>query len=145
MKRIGPFLLLLTGLSILSGYLLSKASLVGRAGINFFYKEYRFLQTWYKGAAVVLGVWLLLFFLHWLAQQKLAASKARLVHLIAIVFAAIGLYFTYSDFRNDLSRRLLGERFHIGAYLFWVGWMLVALFHLWPRKTAPAALPAENV
>lgn len=145
MKRKGPFLLLLIGLSILSGYLLSKASLVGRAGINFFYKEYRFLQTWYKGAAVVLGVWLLLFFLHGLAQQKITPGRARLAHVIAIIIAAIGLYFTYADFRNDLSHRLLGERFHIGAYLFWVGWMLIALFHLWPRNAAPAVLPAENV
>lgn len=140
-KRTAPFLLLLTGLSVLSGYLLSKASLVGRTGINLFYKEYRFLKTWYKGAALVLGVWLLLFFLHRLAQNKLSQSRAKLVHVLAILAALVGLYFTYADFRNTLSHQLLGERFHLGAYLFWIGWLLIAVFHLWPQKKKEAFLP----
>lgn len=133
-KRTAPFLLLLSGLAVLSGYLLSKASLVGKTGIHFFYKEYKFLNHWYKGAALVLAFWLLLFLLHrWLAK-KLPVAKSKLVFAVSIAIALIGLYLTYTDFRADLSHRLLGERFHIGAYLFWVGWVLVALFHLWPQK-----------
>ena len=143
--RTVPFLLLLTGLSVVSGYLLSKASLVGRAGIHFFYKEYRFLKTWYKGAAAVLAVWLLLFGVHWLVQTKVGGNKAKWIHISAIAVAAIGLYGTYADFRADLSYRLLGERFHIGAYLFWIGWMLIAFFHLWPRPAASVSTPADKL
>ena len=149
MKRTAPFIALLTGLAVLSGYLLSKASLVGKTGIHFFYKEYKFLNHWYKGAALVLAVWLLLFLLHHWLQQRLAPAKAKLAFAASIAIVLVGLYLTYSDFRNDLSHRLLGERFHLGAYLFWVGWMLVVLFHLWPKKesttlsTTPAPAPAE--
>ncbi len=141
MKRTAPFLLLLTGLSVLSGYLLSKASLVGRTGINLFYKEYRFLKVWWKGAALVLAVWLVLFALQGMAHLKLERRKANGVHALAIVVALTGLFFTYSDFRNDLSHRLLGERFHLGAYLFWIGWLGISLFYL----TQPRAKLAEPV
>ena len=142
MKRTAPFLLLLTGLAVLSGYLLSKASLVGKTGIHFFYKEYKFLNHWYKGAALVLAVWLLLFLLHrWLAK-KLPATKSKLAFAASIAVSLIGLYLTHNDFRSDLSHRLLGERFHLGAYLFWVGCVLVALFHLWPQKENDPIAPS---
>ena len=122
-------------MAVLSGYLLSKATLVGKTGMHFFYKEYRFLKTWYKGAAVVLAVWIFLFLLHGMLHQKLGYAKAKIVHMGAVMIAVAGLYFTYSQFRNDLSYRLLGERFHLGAYLFWIGWILIAIFYLWPSAT----------
>ena len=53
---------LLAILSTVSGYLLSKASLVGRIGINLFYKEYKFLKVWWQGALVVFIVLLILLF-----------------------------------------------------------------------------------
>jgi hypothetical protein len=129
-KRTIPFLSLLAGLSVLSGYLLSKATLIGRTGINLFYKEYQFLKTWWKGALAVFAGLLILFFLLGMAQRKLPRRKAVIVHAVTLVMAIVGLYFTYSDFRNTLSHRLLGERFHLGAYLFWIGWMLISLFYL---------------
>lgn len=135
MKRTASLLSLLTGLAILSGYLLSKASLVGKTGMHFFYKEYRFLKTWYKGAAVLLAVWVFLFLLHGMLHQKLGYAKAKIVHMGAVMIAVAGLYFTYSQFRSDLSYRLLGERFHLGAYLFWIGWVLIGIFHLWPATS----------
>lgn len=137
------FLLLLTGLAVLCGYLLSRASLIGRAGISVFYKEYTFLKTWWQGAGVVLAVWLLLFWVQGLVQQKTRAATARYVHFAAIVAAVLGLFFTYQDFRNTLSHRLLGERFHLGGYLFWLGWMLISLYYL-TRRRAPAAAPVAN-
>ncbi|RPD48149.1 cytochrome d ubiquinol oxidase subunit II [Paracnuella aquatica] len=128
------FLLLLTGLAVLTGYLLSKATLIGRTGISLFYKQYTFLKTWWQGAGVVLAVWLLLFWLHGLVQARARAATARYIHVSAIIAAAIGLFITYQDFRNTLSYRLMGERFHLGAYLFWIGWMLVSLYYLMTRK-----------
>ncbi|HEX2535143.1 MAG TPA: cytochrome d ubiquinol oxidase subunit II [Chitinophagaceae bacterium] len=141
----GLFIGLLAVLSGISGYLLSKASGIGRLGINLFYKEYRFLKVWWQGGAVVFGTLLLLFFLQGWAARRLAPGKARLVHLLCILAALAGLYFTYNDFRHTLSHRLLGERFHLGAYLFWAGWILVSLFYLAlrPRRTVPVAgMPA---
>lgn len=135
-----PFLALLTGLSVVAGYLLSKATLIGRTGIALFYKEYRFFRYWWKGALAVLAVWLLLFLLHHFLQKHLARRQATLLHSTALVIAVIGLYFTYRDFRYDFSHRLLGERFHLGFYLFWIGWMLIGLFYLFQNKrTSPLA------
>jgi hypothetical protein len=132
-----PFLLLLLGLSVVAGYLLSKATLIGRTGIALFYREYRFFRYWWKGALLIFTVWMLLFLLHRFLQRHLFRKHADLLHIAALVIAIIGLYFTYSDFRNDFSHRLLGERFHLGFYLFWIGWMLISLYYLFQRRTAP--------
>lgn len=142
MKRNG-FLALLLALAVVSGYLLSKASLVGKAGISIFYKEYSFLKTWWQGALVVLAVWLLLFLIQGKVQQMRKTSTARTTHIVAILLAIVGLYFTYNDFRHSFNHRLLGERFHLGAYLFWIGWMLISLYYLTQRKKAntPVATP----
>src|SRR5215217_597358 len=96
-----PFLALLAGLAIAAGYLLSKATLIGRTGIALFYKEYRFFKYWWKGALVVFTVWLFLFWLHHFLQKQLARRHATLLHGTALAIAVIGLYFTYSNFRND--------------------------------------------
>jgi hypothetical protein len=133
------FLLLLTALATLSGYLLSRASLVGRAGISLFYKEYSFLKTWWQGALVILAMWLLLFGLQSWIHARAKTATGRLVHIAAIVLAVVGLYFTYRDFHYTLSHKLLGERFHLGGYLFWIGWMLISLYLLTQsRKTTVA-------
>lgn len=140
MKKTAPFILLLAALAALSGYLLSKSSLVGKAGISLFYKEYRFLKTWWQGALVIFVVLIILFMLQGIAEKKLAKTKANILHISMIVLALVGLYFTYSDFRHTLSHRLLGERFHIGAYLFWIDWILVSLFYITkkpPQMTEP--------
>lgn len=137
--RTAPFLFLLAGLAVLSGYLLSKINIIGRAGIALFYKEYRFFKTWWKGALVVFAAWLFLFWFQGFLQRKLARQQATLLHIAALVIAAIGLYFTYRDFRQDLSHRIVGERFHLGFYLFWIGWMLISLFYLFQRRPTHAA------
>jgi hypothetical protein len=134
MRRASFLIFLMAILSVISGYLLSKASLVGKAGIAVFYREYQFLKVWWQGALVVFGVLFLLFLLQGVAQRKAARGTANLIHFICILLALAGLYFTYNDFRHDLSHRLLGERFHLGAYLFWVGWVMVSLFFLAQKK-----------
>src|SRR3712207_5305090 len=78
------FLLLLAGLAVVGGYLLSKATLIGRTGIAVFYKEYRFMKYWWKGATVMFGVWLFLFLFQGFLQRKLYYRQARLLHLTAI-------------------------------------------------------------
>lgn len=125
------FLLLLAAIN---GYLLSKASLVGRVGISLFYRQYQFLKTWWQGGLVVFSVWMLLFFLQGLAQRRYAPQVAKWLHIGAIIVAIAGLFFTYQDFRHTLSHRLLGERFHLGGYLFWIGWIIISLFFVTRRK-----------
>lgn len=131
---------MLAGLAALTGYLLSRASVVGKAGIALFYKQYQFLKVWWQGGLVVLGIWLLLFLLHGMIDKKIGGKKAKGVHALMLLLAMLGLFLTYQDFQNTLSHRILGERFHLGGYLFWLGWMLVSLFFLGRKKEKP--LPA---
>lgn len=130
MKRAKWVVLFLAILSILSGYLMSKASLVGRAGMSLFYTEYNFLKTWWKGALLIFVILIALFIVHGQVQKRMTYKKARSVHIIATIFAITGLYFTYNDFRHTISHHLLGERFHLGVYLFWVGWIVVGALNL---------------
>jgi hypothetical protein len=134
MKRTVPFILFLIGLSIVSGVLLSKASLVGRTGINLFYKEYKFLKIWWQGALFIFTSLLLLLLLQGLVQKIASKRMAKLVHISSIALAFIGLYFTYNDFRHTLSHRLLGERFHLGGYLFLFGWLAISFFYLLKKQ-----------
>lgn len=132
MKRHGILLSLLLIISIISGWLLSKASLVGRAGINLFYKEYKFLKTWWQAGLAVLFGLLVFWLVHYLLFKMARRSRALLFHSLLLIISIAGLYFTYNDFRTDMSHRFLGERFHLGAYLFWLGTILIAIFYLFP-------------
>lgn len=132
MKR-GPFLIFLAALAALSGWLLSHISLLGRVGISVAYREYSFLKTWWLGAALVFGIWLVIYWMHLVAAKRW--PRRRKSHLVTLVISLVGLYATYADFRGDLSHRWLGERFHLGAYLFWIGLMIISLhFFLIPKQ-----------
>jgi hypothetical protein len=123
-------LLFLFVLSIISGFLMSKASWVSRVGMSLFYRQYNFLKVWWKGALAVFLVWMLFFGVQDLVQKKLPRALAVRVHIFACLLALLGLYFTYIDFRNTLSHHLLGERFHLGAYLFWIGWLFISAYFI---------------
>ena len=127
-KRISFLVIALATLAILCGYLLSKASFIGRLGMTYVYKEYRFLKTWWKGALAVFIVWIVLLIIQAIVERKLSKTKATIVHVVFILLALAGLYFTYADFQHTTSHRWLKEKFHIGAYLFWLGWIIISLF-----------------
>ncbi len=80
---------------------------------------------------VLLGLWML----HQLVRSRFNRNRAILAHSLMLFIYLVGLYFTYQDFRTDLSHRLLGERFHLGAYLFWLGAILVAIFYLFKSSS----------
>jgi hypothetical protein len=130
MKPSAKFISILLLLSIISGVLLSKASVVGKAGMTLFYREYNFLKSWWKGALLVFAVLLILYLIQGLLQRNKPAQKKRMINLVAIGLAVAGFFFTYLDFSNTLSHRLLGTAFHIGAYLFWIGWILISICYL---------------
>ena len=144
MKRTIIFLGLLAGLSIVSGYLLSKASWIGRVGMTFFYKEYNLLKIWWQGALAVYLFLLILFAGHSLIQTKLPKITARLLHIIALMTAITALYFTYDDFTTDISHKLLGRRFHYGFYLICIDWMLMCLFFALQKKRPEIALKDQD-
>ncbi len=134
-KRTIAFLLLLAGLSAVSGFLMSNMSWIGRIGINLIHKEYKFLKVWWQGALAVYVALLLLFVVQYIIQTRTHFVVGKLLHVLCFAAAIGGLYFTFSDFSNDITHRMLRDVFHVGAYLFWVGWMLISVFFLAIRRS----------
>jgi len=120
---------ILIPLAIIIGWTLSKATIVGKVGIHLLHREYAFLNSWWKGALLVWIAWLVLEFI----QYRIWKRKSRYINLILqstfIFLAVLGLYFTYLDFRT-FSHGLLGDRFHVGGYLFWIGWCIISIFFI---------------
>ena len=143
MKRKSLFLGGLLFLSCISGFLMSKASWVGRAGMTLVYREYLFLKTWWKGAAVVAVAWLLLFIIQGTITRNYDRKKYITVHVVCIVLALLGAFVTYQDFTKNLSHKLLGSAFHTGAYLFWAGWIAISIFYLVNPKNKPSFYKQE--
>ncbi|MDQ6814262.1 MAG: cytochrome d ubiquinol oxidase subunit II [Bacteroidota bacterium] len=137
MRRNSIFVISLAVLAIIDGYLLSAISFIGRAGISLFYTQYQFFKTWWKGALLVYASWFILFVIQSMLQKSLTKLASKLMHVSLIIIAAAGLYLSYSDFRNSLSHRWLGERFHLGVYLFWLVWIAISIFMLLKPKTRP--------
>lgn len=133
-RRNLPFLTYLLLLSAIAGWLIHKMSWLGRIGIRWMYREYSFMKVWYQAGAAVFGVLLLLFVLQYFATRHMSRGRANLVNGIALLLALGGLYMTYSDFHTDLSHKLLNERFHLGFYLFWIGWISTSLYFLVTRR-----------
>lgn len=140
MKRVLFFLLFLAGLSSASGFLLSKASWIGRVGITFFFQEYSFMKIWWQGAIAVYLALIILFSVHYYFHSKWGRIASVLLNLLLLGAAAGGAYVTYLDFTNDFSHHLLGWRFHTGVYLFWVAWAMICLFFMFKRKEATVDL-----
>lgn len=135
MKKRIPVLLLLTILSVICGYLFHKISWIGRLGINIAYDEYTIFKSWWKSSLLVFGIYMALYLIHYLACKNKQQRSVIIINIVSILLAIGGLYYTYHDFRTDFSHRIAGERFHLGFYLFWVGWIVINL-HFIIRKQA---------
>jgi hypothetical protein len=127
-KRQAYFLVFLLLLAILAGWLISHLNFIGRLGVNLVHREYQFLRSWWKAASLVGIIWLILWSVHAVVAQRASRGRNNLVNFVSLLVAALGLYFTYRDFRTDFTHRIIGERFHLGAYLFWVGWGIIAIW-----------------
>lgn len=119
---------ILSGIALLSGILTSGISLVGRVGVNTFYKEYKFFKVWWQSALVCAVAFLVVGLLLYFIDKKFNGIKRICILLVFLLIFIGGLFFTYLDFRNDLAHRWLGERFHIGIYLYWIGFIIIDLF-----------------
>ncbi|MDH7463383.1 cytochrome d ubiquinol oxidase subunit II [Chitinophagaceae bacterium 26-R-25] len=147
MKRLLPLSVFLAVLSVIAGFLLSRMSFIGRVGISFFYKEYTFMKTWWKGTLVIFAALFLLMLLQDAVDRKLVKKRANSFQLLVLTAAVVGIYFTYRDFQYYYAHRWLKEKFHLGGYLFWIGWAAISLYFLFSRQDAPLAnenLPTET-
>ena len=136
MKRYAGLLVFIFSLSLAAGYFLSKIPLVGRLAMHFEeYAMYRPLKVWWKGALFVFVVLLVLLLVQHIMDKWL--KHAKLAHLLCLALAVGGLIYTYNDFRDDYSHRWMRERFHIGGYLLWIGWVAICLFFLFTSKPEP--------
>jgi hypothetical protein len=114
----------------MAGYLFSKISFIGRLGISLFYNNYAFFKTWWKGGLLVFVILMVMLVVHTIAHRYFNRRNAIMFHAIAAVCIVLGVYMTYQDFRHTLSHHLAGERFHLGAYCFWLGWVSICLYYL---------------
>ena len=144
LKRNSILVLALATFALIDGYLLSAISFVGRTGINLVYTEYKFLKTWWKGAILVFIVWLILLGIQSYLSKKVSKATSNIIQAALLIVALAGLYLSYSDFRNSLSHRWLGERFHLGVYLFWLGWIAISIFVLVRKKPSVDTIPIEK-
>ncbi|ANH80228.1 cytochrome d ubiquinol oxidase subunit II [Niabella ginsenosidivorans] len=131
MKR-NYFLLcgLLLAIALLSGILTSGISLIGRIGVNTFYKSYQFFRVWWQAGLVCLLLLLLVTGLLYLIDRKFTGIRRKSILGAFLVIFLAGLYMTYSNFRTDLAHRWLGERFHLGVYLYWIGFCVADVFFI---------------
>ena len=138
MRRAASLTLFLAMLSVVSGYLLSNSSWIGNVGVSLFYQQYEFLRVWWQGALLVFCFWIFLYAIQSLVQKIASPGISKIVDILAIVAALIGLYLTYHDFRHNIGHRWMGERFHLGAYLIWIGWIIISIYLLLSKRNARA-------
>jgi len=128
-KKIISLNAILVPLAVIVGWTLSKATVIGKVGIHFLHREYLFLNSWWKGALLVWGVWVVLEIIQYRIWKRYLRNVNLALQASFIFLAVLGLYFTYVDFRT-FSHGLLGDRFHIGGYLFWIGWGIISIFFI---------------
>lgn len=116
-------------LATIAGWTLSKASIVGKVGIHVLHREYLFLNSWWKGDLLVWGAWVVCEIIQYWIWKRYSRGINLAAQASFIFLAVFGLYFTYLDFRT-FSHGILGERFHLGGYLFWIGWCIVSIFFI---------------
>ncbi len=132
-------------ISLVSGILLSKMSLIGKIGVSTVYTEYGFMKTWYKGFAAVLIIQLLLIAVLWIVKRITTYKNFSLVNLILIILGLLGLIYTFYDFTST-SHKYMNSQFHAGGYLFWAGWFITCLYFFFARvKPRPRVVVEPTV
>lgn len=129
-KRIAAFIFFVISISCISGYWVSKINWVGQLGIFMFYRNYSFLKIWWQPSLLIFIIYLLLTAILTLSKAFTNKNVALTTNIILILLGLSALYYSYFNFRNNLSYRLLGERFHLGIYVFWLGFIAINLFFL---------------
>ncbi|MCH5685615.1 hypothetical protein LWM68_15955 [Niabella sp. W65] len=80
------------------------------------------------------------------ADRSLKGIQRKVVLIASFLVFLLGLYLTFRDFRTDLAHRWLGERFHVGIYLYWIGFCIISLFFaLTEKKTVTTVNDTETI
>lgn len=146
MKRFSSLLILQAVLSLIAGFLISKMSWLGRVGIKWFMPEYSIFRSWWQTAIALFSTQVIVAGLLWLVKRKATPRIAAIVSLIFLLIGIAGLYLTYNDFQTTFTHKLMKEKFHLGFYLFWLGWIGTSIYFLSLRNRNPRAsvLPVQH-
>lgn len=144
MKRTQSIILLQAILSLVSGYLISKMSFIGRLGINLFHSEYKIFKSWWQTALLLFGIQMLVFGIQWFVKKRKDNKTALITSIGLLCISLLGLYATYHDFQHTFTHKLLKEKFHLGFYLFWLSWLGSCLYFL-SRPTPTIVIPKNNI
>ncbi len=136
---------ILVCLSLLSGNLTAGVSLIGKIGISFFYQQFSFFQSWWQSSLVCLALMLIVGIVLYFIDRSVSGMKRKVVLIACFLFFLAGLYFTFRDFRTDLAHRWLGERFHVGVYLYWIGFGIISLFFALTEKKTITVSDTETI
>ena len=129
---------------LLAGWLISKISWIGRVGINLMYKEYSIFKSWWKTALLLFAIQMVLLLLQHIVHKKYSRAVANIASVVLLIAGIGGLAATYSDFQHTFSHKLLKERFHLGFYLFWIGWICTCLYYILLHKKETTVTPASS-
>jgi len=139
--KLNPYIFLLQAvLSVISGFLISKMSWLGRIGVTWFMPQYIVFKTWWKTAIILFLVQVVVLFIQWMVKRKASAKVAFFTALVFLLVGLAGLYFTYNDFQSTFTHKLMKEKFHLGFYLFWLTWIIGSLYILATKKKAPDSI-----
>jgi hypothetical protein len=133
--------------TLLQTYLILRISLIGKIGIALFYKEYTLLRSGWKTFFLFFAMQMAVIAVLFIVSKRSSARAARTTAYALTGMAVVGLWLNFDDFLHTYSHRLLKERFHLGFYLFWAGWIISCVFFIRnpASGTAPIAeLPEEN-
>ena len=129
-QKISILILCQAALCWLAAYLISKISLFGRLGIATVHKEYRLLRSGWKTFLLFFSIQVPLIILLSLIQKNFSRKLMISAATLLLILGVWGLWTTYSDFLHTYTHRLLKERFHLGFYIFWIGWMGTCIFFM---------------
>ena len=124
-------------------YLISKISWIGKIGIATVHKEYRLLRSDWKTFLLLFTLQVILILLLGVIRKR-PQKVTTLVASLLLMLGAFGLFLTFRDFIYTYTHRLLKERFHLGFYLFWIGWIGTCIFFLAIKdKKDPTPFPLD--
>jgi len=117
-------------LSWIETWLIARISFIGRVGIATVHKEYGLLRSGWKTFLLLFSIQVVIIIALAIVQKRLPQKMALVVTSALLFLGAIGLFVTYQDFLHTYTHRILKEHFHLGFYLFWLGWIGTCLFFI---------------
>lgn len=138
-KRVSELIISQAGLCAIETYLVSKISLIGKIAIALIHPEYRLLRSGWKTFFLFFFIQLAVIAALEIARRKTQRAILAYTAGTLILIGLCGLGATYVDFLHTYSHRLLKERFHMGFYVFWLGWIGSCIVFLVDKKRPPVS------